>query len=274
MSKSRIEWTTDTWNPTTGCTPVSAGCDHCYAERLARRLQATGMPKYRRGFEYTEHDSALELPRHWRGRRVVFVNSMSDLFHEHATKRFIQRVFDTMLATPQHVYQVLTKRPNKAAAWVREICDIQELDYLPDHIWIGTSVESAEVLWRIDHLRRVPAQTRFLSCEPLLGPLDGIELDRVHWVIAGGESGPQARPMDLAWARQLRDRCHRAGVPFFLKQLGGWPHKRGGDHALLDGNLWREMPTPKPVLPAARPQQLVTSEDVVGDFHRGLIVAG
>jgi protein gp37 len=242
MSKSSIEWTTDTWNPTTGCTHVSAGCDHCYAERLATRLQATGAPKYRQGFRYTEHAGALDLPRRWKGSRLIFVNSMSDLFHEDATQQFIGRVFATMMETPQHTYQVLTKRPNKAAVWLRAICEKSSIDCLPSHIWLGTSVENIDVLWRIEHLRGVPAAVRFLSCEPLLGPLGTVDLAGIDWVIAGGESGPGARPMHLDWARELRDRCLHAGVAFFLKQLGGWPGKRGGEQALLDGQLWRMMP--------------------------------
>jgi protein gp37 len=246
---------------------VSAGCDHCYAERLATRLQATGMPKYQRGFEYTEHETALDLPRHWRGSRVVFVNSMSDLFHERASEAFVRRVFGTMLDTPRHTYQVLTKRPNKAAAWVHTICQARGLDRLPDHVWVGTSVENSDVLWRIEHLRRVPAGIRFLSCEPLLGPLHRINLAGVHWVIAGGESGPQARPMEIAWVRDLRDKCHQAGVPFFLKQLGGWPDKRGGPRAILDGKLWREMPALGHELRAGQSQTLVPRKDVVRNLN-------
>lgn len=273
MTRTRIEWTTETWNPTTGCTRVSAGCDHCYAERLASRLQAMGVPKYRHGFRYTEHPDAVDLPRRWKQSRLIFVNSMSDLFHEDASEVFIGQVFATMLQTPHHVYQVLTKRPNKAAVWLRRICNEAGLEVLPHHIWIGTSVEHADCLWRVEHLRRVPALVRFLSCEPLLGPLPNLDLRGVHWVIAGGESGPGARPMALDWVRELREQCLHAGVPFFLKQLGGWPDKRGADRALLDGRLWRAMPILREGRSALLSQALVATEDVVGNLNGRLVVA-
>jgi protein gp37 len=205
-----------------------------------------GVPKYQHGFRYTEHPDAVDLPRRWKHPRLIFVNSMSDLFHEAASEAFIRQVFMTMFQTPHHIYQVLTKRPNKAAVWVQRICHEAGLEGLPHHVWIGTSVEHTACLWRIEHLRRVPARVCFLSCEPLLGPLPDLDLRGIHWVIVGGESGPGARPMDLDWARDLREQCRRAGVPFFLKQLGGWPDKRGGARALLDGQLWHAWPARAP----------------------------
>lgn len=237
-----IEWTEATWNPTTGCDRVSAGCDNCYALTLAKRLKAMGAAKYQNdgdprtsgpGFGVTVHPEALTVPYSWRRPRVVFVNSMSDLFHPRVPVGFVRDVIGVIRDTPQHTYQVLTKRARRA----RLLAD--ELDW-PDNLWLGTSVEDGAALCRITDLRAVPAAVRFLSCEPLLGPLDGIRLDGIHWVIAGGESGPRHRPADQAWVAALRDACLDAGVPFFFKQWGGRTPKAGG--RLLDGVAWDEMP--------------------------------
>ncbi|KJS63297.1 DUF5131 family protein [Streptomyces rubellomurinus] len=242
--RSGIEWTEVTWNPTTGCDRVSAGCDNCYALTLAKRLKAMGAAKYRNdgdprtsgpGFGLTLHPDTLRAPYGWRGPRTVFVDSMSDLFHARVPFDFVRRVFAVMADTPQHTYQVLTKRTRR----LRRVADRLEW---PSNVWMGVSVESSEELGRVDDLRVVPAAVRFLSCEPLLGPLDGLELDGIHWVIAGGESGPGHRPMEVAWARGLRDTCHREDVAFFFKQWGGHTPKAGG--RLLDGRTWDQLPLP------------------------------
>ena len=233
-SSSSIEWTQATWNPVTGCTKVSPGCKHCYAERMAIRLTAMGNPRYANGFRLTMHEDLLDLPLRWRQPRAIFVNSMSDLFHEDIPLAFIQSVFATMEKAHWHVFQVLTKRAESLAELGSELP-------WPPNVWMGVSVERQDYAWRVDHLRSVPSRTRFLSCEPLLGALE-LDLQGIHWVIAGGESGPGARPMELDWARGLRNQCQRSGVPFFLKQLGGVVDKRGHDRALLDGHLWRDLP--------------------------------
>lgn len=241
--RSAIEWTEVTWNPTTGCDRVSAGCDSCYALALASRLKAMGSEKYQNdgdprtsgpGFGVAVHPKALEEPFRWRQPRVVFVNSMSDLFHAKVPLSFVRDVFTVIADTPRHTYQILTKRSTR----LRRVAD--KLDW-PSNLWMGVSVESQDVLSRVDDLRQVPAAVRFLSCEPLLGPLDGINLDAVSWVIAGGESGPRYRPMELAWARGIRDACQDKGVPFFFKQWGGRTPKALGRE--LDGRQWDEMPT-------------------------------
>lgn len=240
--KSSIEWTEATWNPVTGCDRVSAGCDNCYALTLSKRLKAMGAEKYQNdgdprtsgpGFGVTTHPLALDQPRRWRAPRVVFVNSMSDLFHAKVPIAFVRDVFDVMRETPQHTYQILTKRSLRLS----RIAD--KLEW-PSNVWMGVSVEDASALERVDHLRTVPAAVRFLSCEPLIGPLDGIDLRDIGWVIAGGESGPNYRVMDINWARGLRDDCRQAGVPFFFKQWGGRTPKQLGRE--LDGRLWDEMP--------------------------------
>lgn len=242
MSKSRIEWTEVTWNPVTGCDRVSAGCDHCYALTLAKRLKAMRNVKYQNdgdprtsgpGFDVTVHPKSLQEPLRWSGHRVVFVNSMSDLFHARVPLSFVRDVFDVIAATPQHTYQVLTKRSRR----VRRLAD--QLTW-PENLWMGVSVEDSAAIYRVDDLRKVPAAVRFLSCEPLLGPLDGINLDGIGWVIAGGESGPNHRPMDLSWARGIRDDCTTANVPFFFKQWGGRTPKALGRE--LDGQFWDEFP--------------------------------
>jgi protein gp37 len=240
--RSPIEWTQATWNPTTGCDRVSAGCDNCYALTLANRLKKMGASKYQHdgdprssgpGFGLALHPSALDVPRHWRAPRMIFVNSMSDLFHAKVPLAFVRDVFAVMADTPQHTYQLLTKRAHR----LRRVAD--QLDW-PPNLWMGVSVESHDVLDRVDDLRAVPAVVRFLSCEPLLGPLDGLDLTDIHWVIAGGESGRDARPVDAGWVRLVRDITVAASVPFFFKQWGGRTAKSGG--RLLDGRTWSEYP--------------------------------
>ena len=251
-----IEWTDATWNAVTGCDKVSAGCDHCYAEALALRLRRMGAPKYRDGFAVRTHEAALTLPLKWRAPRRVFVNSMSDQWHVAVPAAFTDRMFATMALTPHHTYQLLTKRPQRAAKYLADTplrltsimaammaitgASRAELTWPLPNVWIGTSVEDGPVTHRIDALRRCPAAVRFLSCEPLLGPLPDLDLSGIGWVIAGGESGPGHRPMDPDWARDLREQCRRAGVPFFFKQWGGRTPKAGGD--LLDGRRWHEFP--------------------------------
>ena len=234
---SGIEWTEATWNPLTGCTKVSPGCKHCYAERLAKRLQAMGSPKYADGFRLALHEDALGLPLRWAAPRTSFVNSMSDLFHPNVPAEFVSRVFDTMNRARWHRFQVLTKRPER----------LVELDaglrWAPN-VWMGVSVESARYAGRIDLLRRSGAAVKFLSLEPLLGPLPGLDLRGIDWAIVGGESGPGARTMEEAWVLDLRDQCRAAGVAFFFKQWGGVQKKRAG--RVLAGRTWDEMPRPRP----------------------------
>jgi len=230
---SSIEWTEATWNPLTGCDKISPGCKHCYAERMAARLQAMGQPNYARGFELTLHEQTLKVPLGWRTPRTIFVNSMSDLFHKDVPEEFIRRVFDVIQRANWHQFQMLTKRAERLASLAPSLP-------WPDHLWMGVSVESEKYLPRIDHLREVPARVRFLSLEPLLGPLPSVDLRGIHWVIVGGESGPGARPMDPAWVRDLRDQCVTAKVPFFFKQWGGVVKKKTG--RTLDGRTWDELP--------------------------------
>ncbi len=241
---SSIEWTEATWNPTTGCDRLSSGCDNCYALALAKRLKAMGQAKYQNdgdagtsgpGFGLTLHPDTLGIPQGWKQPRTIFVNSMSDLFHDQVPLAFIQRVFATMRDTPQHTYQLLTKRSR------RLLLLSAELDW-PPNVWMGVSVELDRYCFRVDHLRQTGAQVKFVSVEPMLGPVKSLKLDRIDWVIVGGESGTRARPMDQAWARNVRDLCGRAGVAFFFKQWGGHTPKAGG--RLLDGLTWDEMPQP------------------------------
>lgn len=231
---SAIEWTNATWNPVTGCTKISPGCKNCYAERMARRLKAMGVPQYRDGFKLTLQPEALDIPRRWKKPRLVFVNSMSDLFHEAVPLHFVRRVFETMADCQQHQFQILTKRPELALEYAPEL-------NWPDNVWMGTSVESALYVHRIGSLVQIPAKTRFLSVEPLLGPIPRLPLRGVDWVIVGGESGPGARPMEEKWVLQIRDRCQSQGVPFFFKQWGGVNKARTGRE--LVGRTWDEMPT-------------------------------
>ena len=231
---SSIEWTESTWNPVTGCTKISPGCKHCYAERMAKRLQAMGQANYANGFKVAVHEHALELPLTWKKPQTIFVNSMSDLFHKSVPVDFILRVFDVMRKANWHQYQVLTKRAER----LEELNPV--IPWAP-HIWMGVSVESQDYAFHIDHLRRTNAHIKFVSFEPLLGPVDTLDLRGVHWAIVGGESGPGARPMREEWVVGIRDHCRRAKVPFFFKQWGGVNKKRNG--RLLDGRTWDEMPS-------------------------------
>jgi protein gp37 len=231
--KSAIEWTDATWNPVTGCTPISAGCDHCYAKTLAERLQLMGVEKYKNGFDVTLHPDVLAQPTRWKTRRRVFVNSMSDLFHARVPKDFVSQVWDIMRSCPQHTFQILTKRPERMARWTAE-------NPAPANVWLGTSVEDERVSSRIDRLRECAAAVRFLSCEPLIGPLPNLDLAGIDWVIVGGESGPGHRPMCTDWVRDIRAECLRSGVAFFFKQWGGPTPKAGG--RALDGRTWDEFP--------------------------------
>jgi protein gp37 len=237
---SAIEWTEATWNPTTGCTKVSPGCDRCYAERITLRFPRT----FPNAFKLTLRPETLEIPLRWKRPRTIFVNSMSDLFHVDVPDDYLHLVFDVMRRTPRHTYQVLTKRAERLARVAPRLP-------WPENVWIGVSVESAAYTWRIDFLRRVGAAIRFISAEPLLGPLPNLDLAGIHWLIAGGESQPRCRPAETTWFRDLRDQCQAADVRFFLKQLGGHPSKRGGAEALLDGCRWTQIPATQ-TIPAAR----------------------
>jgi len=231
--KSAIEWTDSTWNPVTGCTKVSPGCRHCYAETFAERWRGVRGHAYEQGFDLRIWPDRLRKPLSWKKPRMIFVNSMSDLFHERVAEEFVKSVFEVMGEASWHTFQVLTKRADRLAALAP--C----LDW-PPNVWMGVSIESERYLWRADRLQTVPAAVRFLSAEPLLGPIDNVDLDGLDWVIAGGESGPGARPMDPAWVRTLRDLCRDAGVPFFFKQWGGVQKKKNG--RTLDGRTWDQMP--------------------------------
>jgi protein gp37 len=230
---SEIEWTEATWNPVTGCDKVSPGCKHCYAERMAQRLQAMGQPNYRNGFELTLQPGMLELPLSWRRPQTIFVNSMSDLFHASVPLDYIQRVFEVMRRASWHRFQVLTKRSERLA-------ELEARLEWAANIWMGVSVESDAYRARIDDLRRTTAAIKFLSLEPLLGPLQGLDLEGIDWVIVGGESGPGARAMDPGWVLDLCDQCRAAVVPFFFKQWGGTNKKKAG--RMLEGRLWDQMP--------------------------------
>ncbi len=233
MALSKIEWTEASWNPVTGCDKISSGCKNCYAERMAMRLKAMGNPNYADGFKVTLQPQMLDVPQRWSSSKTIFVNSMSDLFHEDVPLDYIKQVFEVMRLCPHHTFQVLTKRSER----LRELAPKLRWAH---NIWMGVSVENADCTFRIDHLRNVPAVVRFLSCEPLLGPLDNLNLDSITWVIAGGESGPKARPMEKAWASSLRDQCVERDIPFFFKQWGGVNRKKTG--RVLEGKIWDEMP--------------------------------
>ncbi len=230
---SAIEWTESTWNPVTGCTKISAGCKNCYAERMAKRLKAMGQPNYVNGFEVAMHEKALRLPLTWKKSQTIFVNSMSDLFHKDVSRDFIMRTFGVMNEASWHRFQVLTKRAGR----------LTQLDAaLPwaENIWMGVSVENRDCVDRIDYLRSTGAAVKFLSIEPLIGPVGAIDLAGIDWVIVGGESGPGSRPMDADWVRDIREQCLAAAVPFFFKQWGGTNKKKAG--RILDGRTWDEMP--------------------------------
>ena len=230
---SAIEWTESTWNPVTGCTKISPGCAHCYAQRMAKRLKAMGQVRYRNEFKLTLQADVVETPLRWKRPRMIFVNSMSDLFHKDVPTEFIVRCFSVMAEASQHTFQVLTKRPERAAAMAGMLP-------WPDNVWMGTSVENADYSTRIELLRKTPAAIRFLSLEPLLGPIPRLSLRGIDWVIVGGESAPGARPVEAEWVVQIRDRCLRYDVPFFFKQWGGVQKSRAGRE--LDGRAWSQMP--------------------------------
>ena len=234
---SAIEWTNSTWNPVTGCTKVSSGCDHCYAERFSERFRGVAGHPFETGFDLTLRPERIDHPKRWRKPRLIFVNSMSDLFHKYVPDDFVGRVFDTMETADHHVYQVLTKRSSLMRDFVNRRYSENRA---PSHIWLGVSIENAAVMSRLRHLKQTNAFVRFVSFEPLLGPLGAVDLNDIHWVIAGGESGPGARPPDIGWLREIRDCCQDQTVPFFFKQWGGRTPKQGGN--LLDGRQWMEYP--------------------------------
>lgn len=236
---SAIEWTESTWNPMTGCTKVSQGCKNCYAERMAKRLQAMGQTKYRNGFKLTLHPHMLDMPLTWKKPQMIFVNSMSDIFHEDAPTDFIKSIFDMMAKAHWHIFQVLTKRSDRLLEFANDL-------KWESNIWMGVTVETAENANRIDQLRQAPAKVKFLSLEPLLGPLPELKLDGMNWVIVGGESGPRARIMRKKWVIDIKDQCEKANVPFFFKQWGGTNKKKAG--RLLEGRSWNEMPVVDPHL--------------------------
>ncbi len=233
MKKSKIEWTESTWNPVTGCTKISSGCLNCYAERMALRLKAMGQKNYRNGFKVTCHRHTLDMPLRWKKPQMVFVNSMSDLFHKDVPNRFILDIFSTMRQAQQHQYQILTKRAERLAELSPELCWLE-------NIWMGVTVEAADYKYRIDYLRYTGAKIKFLSLEPLLGDLGELNLDEIGWVIVGGESGPGARPIEIGWVRDIREQCLAQNVPFFFKQWGGVNKKKNG--RMLDGQTWDDMP--------------------------------
>lgn len=238
MSNTKIEWTESTWNPLTGCDKISAGCVNCYAERMAKRLKAMGQPNYQNGFKLTLHEESLNLPLHWKKPQMIFVNSMSDLFHEDVPVMFIQRVFDVMRNAKWHTFQILTKRSKR----VRDIS--REIDW-PKNVWMGVSVENNDYVFRIDDLRQTQANLKFLSLEPLLGPIHNLNIESIDWVVVGGESGPQSRNIEIDWVREIRDICVKKQVPLFFKQWGGPNKKKTGRE--LDGKIWDEMPKNKSV---------------------------
>lgn len=235
MGKSTIEWTELTWNPVTGCSKVSQGCKFCYAEIMSQRLKAMGVEKYKDGFKVRTHPETLKEPYSWAKSRVVFVNSMSDLFHPEVPLEFIQKVFQVMNENPQHVFQILTKRTDL----LLEYDQSNELNW-SENIWMGTSVEDERVKERIQILAKTKAKTKFLSCEPLIGPLPNMDLNGIHWVIVGGESGRTPRPMKPEWVLDIKEQCSNANVPFFFKQWGGTNKKKAGRK--LEGKTWDDMP--------------------------------
>lgn len=237
---SAIEWTDATWNPVTGCTKITAGCDNCYAERFAERWRGIAGHPFEHGFDLTLRPDRLDQPLRWKRSRMIFVNSMSDLFHKEVPLPFVDSVFDTMESADWHVFQVLTKRSSRMRDYLQTRYASRKP---PDHIWLGVSVEDSTGATRIKHLRETPAGVRFLSIEPLIGPVGPVDLSGVHWVIAGGESGPGARILNIEWARDIRDQCARQDVAFFFKQWGGIRPKSGGRE--LDGREWNQFPSNK-----------------------------
>jgi protein gp37 len=237
MAGSAIEWTDSTWNPITGCTKISPGCKHCYAERMAIRLKGMGQPNYANGFKLTLHKQMLDRPLSWKKPKLIFVNSMSDLFHEEVPFSFIKSVFDVMRRADWHQFQILTKRSERLAKLSVKI-------EWPNNVWMGVSVENELYKFRIDHLRATNARVKFLSLEPLRGPIPNMDLSNIDWVIVGGESGPKARPINEEWVLDIRDQCNNSIVPFFFKQWGGVHKKKTG--RILDGRTWDELPIPIP----------------------------
>ena len=235
MSATKIEWTESTWNPVTGCSKISTGCAYCYAERMSRRLKAMGQKNYVNGFKVTPHPHALDLPLKWKKPQTIFVNSMSDLFHEDIPLDFVHQIFDIMNQAHWHRFQILTKR-------ARRLAELAPCLNWPYNVWMGVTVENASYIKRIDYLRNVPVEIRFLSFEPLLGPLPDMDLSNIDWVIAGGESGPGARPMDKEWVIDIQRQSRKVNVPFFFKQWGGVNKKKNG--RLLNGRVYNEMPEP------------------------------
>lgn len=236
MKKTSIEWTESTWNPVTGCTKISLGCEHCYAERMALRLQAMGQPNYANGFMLTPHKHVLQTPLFWKKPQMIFVNSMSDLFHEHVPVAFILEAFEVMRRAWWHQFQVLTKRSHR-------LLELNKVIAWPDNVWMGISVENKDYTFRIEHLRKTGARIKFISLEPLLGPLPNLALRGINWVIVGGESGPRARPMSEDWVIQIRKQCEAASLPFFFKQWGGVNKKSAG--RLLQGCIYDNLPVYK-----------------------------
>jgi protein gp37 len=234
MAQSSIEWTESTWNPVTGCDKVSPGCKFCYAERMAKRLQGMGQPRYKNGFALTLHEDILQLPLSWKKPRLIFVNSMSDMFHRDVPEWFIRKTFDVMRRASWHQFQVLTKRSDR-------LLEVSHSVLWPQNVWMGVSVEHQDYVVRIEHLQQSEAAVKFLSLEPLLGPLRGLDLRGIDWVIVGGESGPGARPMEEGWVLDLKAQCRKARVAFFFKQWGGLNKKKAG--RLLQGRTWDELPS-------------------------------
>lgn len=255
---SGIEWTESTWNPVTGCTKISPGCKHCYAERMAERLQAMGQPNYRNGFELTLQPQMLELPLQWKKPQTIFVNSMSDLFHRDVPLSYIQQVFDVMRRAHWHRFQILTKRASRLAQLDREL-------HWPANVWMGVSVESTEFVSRIDELRSTRSHVKFLSLEPLLGPLPHLDLRDIGWVIVGGESGPGARPMKHDWVTEIRDQCRESHVAFFFKQWGGTNKKKAG--RTLEGRTWDELPRLKQLHNATNSAESIGTDGVRPQFY-------
>ena len=249
--KSAIEWTDATWNPVTGCDPVGPGCDHCYAQVFAERFRGVPNHPYEQGFDLKLWPNRLKIPLTWKKPRRIFVNSMSDLFHKDIPDDYIRQVFEVMGRADWHTFQILTKRSSRLAKLG------QTLPWKP-HIWAGVSIELDHMVSRADHLRQVPSHVRFISAEPLLGPLNSLNLEGIHWLISGGESGHSCRPCDPNWVRSLRDHCQQQGVAFFHKQWGGRTPKLGG--RLLDGRTWDEMPVAKPII-AASSQDVMTFDE-------------
>ena len=233
MTTSKIEWTDSTWNPLTGCTKISPGCKNCYAERMAKRLRLMGQKNYVNGFELTLHEDTLNKPLAWNRPKLIFVNSMSDIFHENVPISYTKKIFRVMREANWHTFQVLTKRSEI-------LCKYNDVLEWPDNVWMGVSVENEDYKFRISHLVKSDARIKFLSLEPLIGPVGHLDLTGIDWVIVGGESGPGARPMKEEWVMEIKDQCHRAGVPFFFKQWGGFNKKRNG--RMLQGRTWDELP--------------------------------